>query len=160
MNEENALIEACINRLAKEAVGVITPEAVVHEAMKPDSPLHGRFEWDKDKAAWSAWIDTARSLIRSVRIEVTTTQVTVSAVAYVRDPRCEAEQQGYISVVTLRTDADLAREALVQEFGRAAAYLKRARDLAVVLSLEAEVEGLQKQLSLLVDRVKDEARPN
>jgi hypothetical protein len=45
-------------------------------------------------------------------------------------------------VPRLRTDADAAREAIVQEFTRVADLLRRARELAIALSVEDQVDVL------------------
>jgi hypothetical protein len=152
--------EAVAERLAmltQQAGGILTPEAVVKDAMTEDSPLHGLFEWDQSKAAWSHWLDRARQIIRSVRINFRDDTTSVSVVAYARDPNM-GDEQGYRQTLSIRSDQELAREVLVQEFGRAAAYLRRARELAVAFSLEAEVEDIQSRLSLLRERIASEAR--
>ena len=88
----------------------------------------------------------ARTLIRSVRYQRMTETKVYQSVAYVRDPDAEAHEQSYVSVAKLMTDEDRARGALLAEFARVASVLRRARELAAVLSLESEV-------SVLVDRV-------
>ena len=51
--------------------GSLTPEAVVKDARKKDSPLHPFFEWDNEAAAAAHRIEQARYLIRSVDIVIT-----------------------------------------------------------------------------------------
>lgn len=128
--------------LEKAGGGVLTPDAVVADAKNKSSPLHAYFTWDVKKAAHAHWLDQARSLIRSVRYEHRTETRVIKAVAYVRDPAAEREEQGYIHVQRLRSDLDLSREAVAHEFARAAAALTRARELAVVLGIEGEVDAL------------------
>ena len=53
-----------------EANGELTAEGVVKEAKKKRSPLHGQFEWDDTKAGHKYRLVQARTLIRSVKIEV------------------------------------------------------------------------------------------
>jgi hypothetical protein len=122
--------------------GRLTPDAVVADAKDPASPLHEHFEWDIDKAAAAHWIEQARALITSVRVSMKTETRSVSVPYYVRDPSADNQQQGYISVTRLRTDADLARDAIVSEFSRVADLLRRARELAVALGAEHDVESL------------------
>lgn len=128
--------------LEKEGGGILTPEAVVQDAKRKDSPLHQHFTWDVKKAAHAYWLDQARTLIRSVRYEHRTETRVIRAVAYVRNPESEPKEQGYVSVSRLRGDVDLSREAVAHEFARAAAALARARELAVVLGIEDEVDKL------------------
>lgn len=122
--------------------GVLTPHAVVEDARSPDSPLHKCFTWDADKAAYAHWLDQARFLITSVRVDVKVSRTMVSVVAYVRDPSAGSREQGYRAVSELRTDADAARAAVCEEFSRAADVLRRARELAKVLGAPDEVQGL------------------
>jgi hypothetical protein len=132
--------------------GRLTPDDVVADAKSPSSPLHGYFEWNIKKAAAAHWIEQARQLITSVHVVIRTETKTVRSVYYVRDPTAEDNQQGYRSVTRLRTDADLARDAISNAFSRAADVLRSARELAVVLGLEGEVETLLKSVVGMRDR--------
>lgn len=138
--EKREQIRARLSELEKD--GRLTPDAVVADAKKPTSPLHDQFEWDKGKAAYSWWLEQARTLITSVRVIQRTEQTTIKSVYYVRDPSAMAGEQGYVSVTSLRSDEDSARAALVDAFSAAGDMLRRARELAVVLSLDAEVDAL------------------
>ena len=46
----------------------VTTELIIKEAHRKDSPLHGYFEWDDNKAAEAYRKEQARSLIRDIRI--------------------------------------------------------------------------------------------
>jgi hypothetical protein len=137
--------------------GSLTADAVVADARKEDSPLHAYFNWDVEQAAYQHWLDQARALITSVRVEMKSEGVTVRSVCYVRDPRAPSDQQGYISVERLRAHKDLARDALVSEFGRVADMLRRARELAAALDVKEEVEALLTNVVGLRQRVMDPA---
>lgn len=137
-----------INQLAAALDGRITPEHVYRDACDPSSPLHACFEWDVNAAAHQHWLDTARRLIRSVRIVIKEERAVIRSVAYVRDPAQPSDRQGYVSVETLRTDEDMSREALVYEFTRAAAALRRARGIAAALSLREELDVMLEQIEL------------
>lgn len=138
--------------------GKLTPDLVVEDAKNPDSILHGQFNWDVDHAAHEHWKEVARDLIRSVRLIVTTETTSVSCVAYVRDPNSPADEQGYLQVNRVRTDADVAREVLVEEFSRAASALARARELAAVFGMQNDVEELIEGVHSARRRVPQEAR--
>ena len=133
--------------------GRLTPDAVIQDARNEDSPLHDQFEWDVDKAAYRHWVERARDLITSVRVVQRVEKQTVSTVFYVRDPAASHDEQGYVSLNTLRSDADLAREAIHAEFLRARAVLQRARTLAAVLELSSEVEELAERVDAVIERV-------
>ncbi len=156
-------VAAVLRKLAEKNGGVLTPDAVVAEAKSPKSVLHDQFDWDDKSAAQQHRIEQARRLIRSVRIEVQTTTRTITSVAYVRDPRAEPKEQGYVPVETLRDDIDLAREAVAFEFAKAAAAMARTRDLAVVLNIGDEVdrliEGIEALRRPLFARPGDSAPP-
>lgn len=136
------LVRMRLETIAAENSGLLTPEAVLRDAKKPTSPLHNLFEWDVKKAARQHWLDTARALIRGVRVTVQTETSIISTVAYVRDPDLPSGEQGYRSVVSLRSEREKARDAIVQEFGRASSVLRRAREIAEALDLTGEVEGI------------------
>jgi hypothetical protein len=137
--------EAIRTRLAEiEAAngGRLTAAAVVQDAKRKSSPLHSCFEWDIRKAAESHWIEQARELITSVRVVVQTEHTKVNAVYYVRDPTAENQEQGYVSIKRLRGEREMARDALIAEFSRVADMLRRAREMAVVLDSQNDVEKL------------------
>lgn len=130
----------------EDRLGRITPDAVVEDAKQKNSPLHGLFEWDKGKAALAWWRETAREVIASVRLVVTTRQVSVPSMVYVRDPDMPGDEQGYRRVELMKRDPNMAREALIAELTRAAGYVNRCRSLALTLGLEAEVDGLMERI--------------
>lgn len=146
------------NRLAEIARangGVLTPADVVEDAKSKQSPLHGQFEWNVKAAARQHWLNQARDLIRTVRVAVT--EEWISAPAWVRDPSAENDQQGYVSIVRLRDDRESAREVIIQEFGRAAASIRRAREVARFLNLEKEADRLIAQIEDVKTRAEQEA---
>lgn len=150
--EQREAVREHLEKLAAENDGRITPEMVVSDARDKNSPLHDYFLWDTKKAAYQYWLDQARELIRSVRVEMRTETTTVTAVAYVRDPSIGHKDQGYVSVEKLRTDKDLARDALVQEFGRVGDMLRRARELAAALDAQGDVDDILERVTGLRQR--------
>lgn len=127
-------VEARINELAARNEGRITPDDVIADARKKASPLHSLFEWDKEKAALEHWRETARTIIRSVRVVIHTERTVVRAIGYVRDPEA-GQHQGYVAVATLRTNREKAAEAVAYETKRAEAAMLRAREVAESLDL-------------------------
>lgn len=140
--ETRDAIRTRLEQLATANGGRLTPEAVVEDAKRKESPLHAHFTWDIRKAAHAYWLDQARALITSVRVEMRTDTTLVTAVAYVRDPSAAGQEQGYVAVTQLRTDKDLARDALVAEFTRVGDQLRRAREIAAALDVQGDVEDL------------------
>lgn len=134
--------------------GTLTPELVVEDARRKDSPLHDLFEWDKGKAAQAHWQDVARALIRNVRVVVVNEGRSIKAPYFVRDPALPHHQQGYTSVIKLRSDADLARDAVADECSRAAAAFRRAQEVAAAVGVESDVRDLLDETLALGQRVK------
>lgn len=140
--ETRAAVQARLAELATSNGGRLTPQMVVEDAKRAASPLHDHFEWDVKKAAYAHWIEQARTLITSVRVEVKTDATVVTAVAYVRDPQAGGQEAGYVAVEKLRTNRDLARDALVSEFGRVGDMLRRAREIAAALDAQGDVDEI------------------
>lgn len=134
--------------------GTLTPELVVEDAKRKDSPLHDLFEWDKAKAAQAHWHDVARALIRNVRVVVVNEGRSLRAPFFVRDPALSSKVQGYTTVTKLRTDADLARDAVADECSRAAAAFRRAQEVAAAVGVDADVRDLLDETLALGQRVK------
>lgn len=143
--------------IAAKRNGRLTPDDVVADAKRKDSPLHAMFEWDVKKAAAQHWVDTARAIIGSVEVRVTMDHITVRVPFYVRDPSAKSDEQGYIAVSALSRDHDSARVAIINEFQRAADQLRRARHLAMALGLANEIDGIVASIVDLRDRVKHAA---
>ena len=140
--EAQQLLQAIADRNG----GHISPQIVIDAARDPDSPLHPYFTWDDVEAAEKQRLHEARTLIRSVRVEVVRGNQVIAAPFYVRDPARAAQEQGYVSVPILRTREDAARDAVIAEFKRAASALDRARNIAVALDLSGESETIQGQV--------------
>ena len=119
--------------------GRLTPEDVIMAARNPKSPLHGEFQWDKDKAAHAHWIEQARALIRSVRVVIIEDRREIATYHYVRDPAAEHDEQSYVSLERLRDEPENAKKMIIAEFSQAEAVLKRAENLADAVGLKKEV---------------------
>jgi flagellar basal body rod protein FlgC len=142
-----------LDAIAARNGGVLRVEDIVADAEAITSELHGEFNWDDVTAAYAHRLEQARALVRSVRVEVKTETRSLSVVHYVRDPRPSSNESGYVSLPQLRTESELARDALIAEFGRALAVLKRARDLSVALGMDARVDDIVQRLEELANTV-------
>lgn len=147
-------IIAELTRLAKANAGRLTPDNVVDAAQDEASPLHQCFEWDNDAAAHMFRVEQARHLIRSVRVDVTTSHHTVRVPAFVHDPECERGEQGYVSIRQLSSDEDKSREVVIAEFSRAASALRRARSVAMALGIEEQIDDISEQMKRVVESVQ------
>jgi hypothetical protein len=142
MIEAKQSVDDRIRELYKDH-GRITPDIVIEDAKNPDSPLHDQFEWNVEAAAMEAWRDTARRLIRSVRIVIQTESKTFKTSGYrphefVRDPSAPSNHQGYARAADLRSDHERAVAALMYEIDRINGALARARSICEELGLDQE----------------------
>ena len=154
MSAKQDLITARLAKIAEENGGNLTPDAVLEDARSKKSPLHDQFEWNDGEAAHRFRLDQARTLIRSVRVEVVTEQKTISVVRYLRNPEMSSKLQGYADVAAIRDSTDLARDALRAEFARARALFDRAESLAVAFSMDAEIRELRQRVIGLDEQLR------
>lgn len=148
-------LSRALEKIAETHGGRLTPEAVVDAARDPDSILHAHFEWDDGKAGAAHRLNQARTIIRSVRVVIRTETTRIESVAYVRDPQAGASEQGYRSVVSLRSDKDVARDALINEVTRARSMMIRCRELAAALDVAGDLEEQIDSLQRFSERVED-----
>jgi hypothetical protein len=137
-----------------ERSGKLTAEQVVEAASDRDSLLHDSFEWDDTKAAHAHRIETARTLIRSLRFTVETLGRLISPPTYIRDQSRPTKTQGYIAITRLKSRRALAKETVLAEADAASGHMKRARDIATYLGLSEEVDRVEQQLSALTESVE------
>lgn len=146
-----------IQILAEKNKGRITPDMILADARRKSSPLHKFFEWSDQKAARKWRLEQARTLIEKVEYEFSTNGGVRKTSYFVRDPSVSSRSQGYVSIPTLKSDKDLAHEALVDAFSMARSYLERANELSSALkfkvrevkSITRRVKGLQEQAQQL-----------
>jgi len=136
-------------------LGVLTPELVVEDAKRKDSPLHEMFEWDVNKAAYAHWENVARQLIRSVQVNIVHESKVLRAPFFVRDSSLPTNQQGYASIDRVRMDAEMARDTVADECARAAAAFRRASAVAAAVGVDQDVRDLLDQTLMLGGRVKE-----
>jgi hypothetical protein len=141
----------------------LTPSAVVTEARDPEHPWHSEFVWANGLAADKYRLEQARRLIAQVRITVQQGNVTTASVAYVHAPSEPA--QGYISVTEVGDDRAMAVSIVTAELLRVQSVLLRARELAAMLDLNAQVdallrgpEGLMRIVEMDADEIADALR--
>jgi hypothetical protein len=127
-------------RALEEKYGRVWAEDMVEESRNPSHPLHTEFLWNNEaKAAHEYRLDVARTLINSVRVEITRGKVKISTIGYVRDPNTD---KGYISIDHVRTEQETCAEVLDTEVSRIRAIVERARGIATALSLEVELQNI------------------
>lgn len=143
------MVRQALQALADRNDGLLTPDAVVAAARPRDSALHSYFTWDNRTAADAHRLNEARTLIRSVRVDIKVDRVIVATPFFIRDPTL-SPAQGYRSLGRLQTDEDLARETVIAEMKRASGALARARAIAAALGMVDEIEAIEVQLGTLI----------
>jgi len=125
---------------ALERDGRLYPADVVNAARPKSSPLHRYFDWDDRSAAEKYRLDQARALIRSVQAEVRITSGVHFAVpVYVRDPRAQKGDAGYVAV-TAKPSRDLSLEIARNEVRAAIAMMRRAEKISAALGVAEQFE--------------------
>ena len=115
------------------------------EAARPeDSPGHGLFDWDAEKAANAHWLDVARGHIRYVTYRYIPGEKRVTRLAgveYVKNPLIPHHESGYLRVSVIATERDTALAALANELREVQGRVTRTRLIAAKLGLADECEA-------------------
>lgn len=142
------VITKALEKISGRYRGKLTPAAVVEDARDKRSPLHHYFTWNDSEAAEQWRLEQARQLIRSVKITVNIENRSVSTFCYVRDPKLSTNEQGYISLVHVRTDNEMKIGILLDEFERLKSIFNRILSIAEVLQM---ADGLGEILTKIED---------
>lgn len=115
-----------LTRLQRDNGERLTARIYVDAARPVDSPLHATLEWDDVRAAELHREDQARHIIRCVRVVKQDGEATKLQRAFVNVVEVvgDEEQQGYVPMARVLSDADLYRQVLQ----RAASDLKSWED--------------------------------
>jgi hypothetical protein len=122
-----------LKRLYRKNRSRLTEDSVIEAARDPANALHEYFEWDDEKAANAYRIEQARRLIRSSRFPREVDHIEIRSVAYIRDPRCGAREQGYVPIDALRARRAQALQALDNELQRVESSARRAQAILEAL---------------------------
>lgn len=90
----HAELRSALEELANRNGGTLQPAVLVEEATNEASPLHAYFEWDDSEAGKLYREDQARSLIRSIKIEIKASEP-ISVRAFVSLPADRESGAGY-----------------------------------------------------------------
>lgn len=140
----------------------IDPEVVTEAARNPKCVLHDEYVWDVEDAARQQWRDTSQRLIRMVRLEVTIEREVVVAPYYVPQPNREPKTRTYIALTSASRDRTMAQQVLLAELDRIGAAIRRSREVAAVLGLTDQLEGLLLDVTTLksrAERRREERKP-
>ena len=147
--------KAAFVRGLETADGYIDPDDVVAAARAKTSPIHDEFNWNTDEAAREHWRETARRLIRFVRLETEIQNVTVIAPMYVKDPLPQSRK--YVEITRANADREIAERVMVDELDRIASAIRRAQNVAAVLGLSGRLEAMLADVTRLRTRAERRA---
>ena len=137
----NAIREA-LEKLASD--GLLRPADVVEAARDINSPLHHHFCWDDHEAA-QAWRESqARTLIRSIRIEIPTAGPAVEVRAYVSLPADRETGAGYRRMEDVMSSEFMKRQLFADIESHIALWQKKADALGYALdfsSIQSQMPG-------------------
>jgi hypothetical protein len=134
-----------LERLASEAGGVLTVDAVLEAAAHPDSPLHDSFEWADDKAAANWRRVQARILIQRVNITVAGNSPQVVR-AFVSLPDDRMSGGGYRLMTAVISD-DVLRAELLSDIANTVNRWQRKMHL-----IDAEIVDLLARVGKKVEK--------
>lgn len=134
-----------LERLAAEASGVLTVDAVLEAASNPDSPLHEHFEWADDKAADNWRRVQARTLIQRVNITITGNSSQVVR-AFVSLPDDRLTGGGYRLIAAVISDESM-REQLIADIAMTVSRWQRKMHL-----IDAEIVELLERVGKHVEK--------
>lgn len=132
---KKAAIQAC-----EDGKGHVTPESVVEAAKDPANILHGEFEWNLEQAAHKHWLDTARKLIREVKLTFVFEDVSLVAPHYITDPGSDLPR--YIETTRVAKKHTMAKRALSDELARVVGAIRRATSLSAAFNLTSNFERM------------------
>jgi hypothetical protein len=138
--------------------GVVRPERVVEAAREPSHLLHDDFDWNDASAAHEHRLDTARRLIREVRVVVEIDERPATAIYYVHDPRSPVGG-GYVALTQAAQRRADARQIIENELVRLEAGIDRGRQVAHMLDLSREFEALLSDVLAIRERLDRGKRP-
>jgi hypothetical protein len=141
-------------RALTSADGHVEPDDVWQAGRDPSHALHDEFRWDINEAAQEHWRDTARSLIRFVRLEVTVENVSYISPLYVVDPARPPRSQRYVELDRVARDREMAERCMLDELDRITNAIRRAQSVAHVLGLSARLDAMLADVMSLKTRAE------
>src|SRR5262245_1704533 len=140
----NPLILSELKRIARDHGGILKAADVVTEAQSPESPLHGKFEWDDSTAAHQYRLMQARQLIR----------VSVSYVA-----NTDKSYRVFVSLSPDRSEMDGGYREVEAVLDNPAYRAQLLSDALVEMRRFQEKYGLLQELAEVFEAMR-QVRPN
>lgn len=126
--KEARIVGPELYRLARQ--GILTPEAVVEAARSRRSVLHRHFEWNDEAAAYEFRLVQARTLIRSIAIEVKDEQGRATPIRGLFDVTLEDRTRGYVTTPVVMATPYLRDQVEDRARAEMEAWISRYRAIA------------------------------
>tara|TARA_R110002020_G_scaffold33916_4_gene102962 strand:- start:1275 stop:1766 length:492 start_codon:yes stop_codon:yes gene_type:complete len=130
--------------------GELTAEIVLEEAKKEESVLHNDFQWDDKKAANLYRIDTARRVIRHLRVVSDGERTDEPVYVHVTQGKRRYYEQTNLAVES----PDIWLNVMVEEKARLEACRKRVQSLVNIEKNSSRVSITQSVISNLDSTIK------
>lgn len=153
--KERQIVRDILSNMAER--GKLTPDAVVKEATKKESPLHSYFLWDDKRAAHEFRKEQARELIRGCYLVVTVEEKIIKVPEFVRNPMKATDEAGYVAIEKLRESPEQAKKHLEAELNNVLAVFRRAEGYALLLGLGSELDIARSAVRSLSAKLAPEA---
>ncbi len=145
------MIGDTLDSIRMKAGGELKPGRIVEEATAAEHPLHPFFEWDDKVAADGYRLDQARTIVRSIRVEVADEPPMPAFISITG-----ANGVSYRSLGDVQRSSDLQRALLRQADCDLAAWEMRYRALRDVCGLIRPVRAaLQSKIAKKVEAERE-----
>ena len=146
MSERQAMVAGAeLDRIARARP--ITADAVIEEARKRGSPLHGFFEWDDSRAAQEYRLDQARHLVRSITVTVEGNGEPIAVRAFVH----VGSRQEYMPSVRAMRQSEIREEVVARALAELESWRRRYYNLrefaGVVAAIDSVTRGKRAETS-------------
>lgn len=125
--------------------GLLNPESVVEHASDATSPLHSHFEWDDTEAARQHRLTQARTLIRSVKIQVNKS-VPVMVRAFVSLPSDQKVGGGYRRIEDVVNNEFMLHQLTQEIINKIEQWERKASELGLVVDFDSVKKSIKKAL--------------
>ncbi len=129
--------------------GHVTTDHLIEHAKDVTSPWHDEFVWDIKAAAYEAWTDTARKILRRVVLQIERRDIIIETPRFVHDPELGSGENGYISILKIKRSKTARQLLMEQEMSRAIGNLRRSLNIALAIGEDEIAGAIQKAIKIL-----------
>ena len=147
MSDEDAeVFRQRMQEIAKNTPdGIATPEAIIEDARKKNSPIHRFYEWDKDIAFEQYLLDRTRHIVKSIQYAVHYNQqvVAVRAFEHVTSP---GGVRGYKAIEEVKCDEFYKRQVVEEALATIRRFEQKYNEMLEFFGLSSRVSTIRKKI--------------